>query len=357
MSHPSSSDIQFISPLLKYGYPIAVEEYKNGTLFQKPILLYLPGLDGTFLCPFLQFPELGTIFDVRCMTVAPTDRSTFQQLTERTIEYIRQESTTPTKQRPIYLMGESFGGILALHVASQIPQQLAGLALINPATSYPQSKLAQQGPAVAKLPWWQYPAGLLQLLPLFTDDYSFEQLLLILRAQALPSVIDDALREAYLGRVACSLPLVLLTPSTLDWRLHQWLQQGCTATRFVSDIHHLRTLIVVGEKDETLPSVAEAMRLAEIWSNSSSSSSSCCCRIHVVPGAGHASTCGSRVDLAALMRSHFPGVWGKGRTEMKPDAASRQGVWYGMQERYDSAKVGLNPLLYWSSQYYRKHEP
>jgi hypothetical protein len=61
-------DVSFISPLLEYGYLPAVEEHENKTLGQKPLLLYLPGFDGTFMSPFLQFPELHTIFDVRCMT-------------------------------------------------------------------------------------------------------------------------------------------------------------------------------------------------------------------------------------------------------------------------------------------------
>ena len=52
--------IRFISPLLDYGYPPAVTEFQDGTLEEKPLLLYLPGFDGTFLSPFLQFPELHT---------------------------------------------------------------------------------------------------------------------------------------------------------------------------------------------------------------------------------------------------------------------------------------------------------
>lgn len=370
-SHPQSHDdsaIQWIAPLLEYGYPVTVEEYKNKTLLQKPILLYLPGLDGTFLCPFLQFPELGTLFDVRCMTISTSDRSSFQQLTERVVNDIplllHRQELDGTNSRSIYLAGESFGGLLACNVALQWSnrrteqQRLKGLLLINPATCYDQSRLAQEGPAVAQLPWWKYPVGLFsQLLPLLTDDYSFQQLLLMLSAQALPSVIDDAMREAYMGRVACSLPFVIptLSPSTLEWRLHAWLEAGChcmkTRLPALKEMHpNLRTLIVVGENDETLPSKDEATRLMDLLPNP---------RVHVVPGAGHASTCGSRADLAAYVRSHYPELrQNGGRTTMKPEAAQREGVWYGMQERYDSASIGLNPLLYWSSpKYYRKYRP
>lgn len=62
-------NVRFISPCLEYGYPPAVEDFENKSMLDKPLLLYLPGFDGTFLSPFIQFPELSTIFDVRCMNI------------------------------------------------------------------------------------------------------------------------------------------------------------------------------------------------------------------------------------------------------------------------------------------------
>jgi hypothetical protein len=52
---------------------------------------------------------------------------------------------------------------------------LQGLILINPATCFDRSQLASEGPAVSTLPKFVYPFGLLRLLPLFTDEYTFEQ--------------------------------------------------------------------------------------------------------------------------------------------------------------------------------------
>ena len=103
------------------------------------------------------------------------------------------------------------------------------------------------------------------------------------------------------------------------------------------------TLIVAGEKDETLPSLEEADRLSNLFPNS---------HVHVVQGAGHASTCGSRVDLAAEMRSHFVALQSSSspRTSMKPEAAKGTGEYFGMTERYDQADIGLNPVLYWSKE-------
>lgn len=165
-----TNGINFISPLLKYGYRPAVNEYihnMNSTIpSTKPILLYLPGFDGTFLSPFLQFPELHTIFDVRCMTVEINSKLTYEQLKECVIQYLERECTSDDLQRfndnetssskegddnankktdsnnlvisligtvlkvvpviakssiadlkSVYLAGESFGGILASDVA------------------------------------------------------------------------------------------------------------------------------------------------------------------------------------------------------------------------------------------------
>jgi pimeloyl-ACP methyl ester carboxylesterase len=411
-------NVQFMAPLLDYGHPPTVEELENGTLTEKPLLLYLPGFDGTYICPFIQFPELGTEFELWCMTVGMSDRSTFAELKACVLDFINQfdvaESTSDaiepstnvtkaidsqktgtgqpfwsswfsnelfnpstrlatsdTKQkRSLYLVGESFGGILASDIALTIMEEgseatfdLKGLVLINPATCYDRSQLAAKGPPITKLPTFLYPFGLSTLLPLFTDAFSFEQLLLILQAKALPSVIDNPIRESYMGRVAFSLPTKLeyMAQDTLTWRLEEWLNIGCEMMedriRDFREYKSFRTLLLVGEKDMTLPSIAEAERLANLLPNS---------QVHVVEGAGHASTCGSRLDLAAQIRRTFVELREDGpdktktskvpnrkRVAMKSDAAAGIGPYFGMEPRYDGATIGLNPIKYWARSNYR----
>lgn len=410
--------VTFASPLLDYGYPPTVEEFENGTLVEKPLLLYLPGFDGTYICPFIQFPELGTEFEVWSMTVGMKDRSTFSELKLSVLDFLENfdkpditvpiegdalpedellvNSTEPLEarnkrkavqpfwsswfsneatssvtdrrkaRRPLYIAGESFGGILASEIALTLLEcgadaafDLKGLVLVNPATCYDRSQLAAKGPPVTRLPKALYPIGLSGLIPLFTDEYSFAQLLLILQAKALPSVIDDPMRESYMGRVAFSLPTKLeyMSQGTLTWRLEEWLEQGCealeTRIRDFRDYKSFRTLLLVGERDLTLPSIAEAERLVNLLPNS---------QVHVVDGAGHASTCGSRLDMTAQMRRAFTelrapkGKSGKPdskRTSMKPEASSGTGSYFGMEARYDGANIGLNPIRYWARSNYR----
>jgi hypothetical protein len=415
-----SRHVRFVAPLLEYGYLPAIEDYESRALSNKPLLLYLPGFDGTFISPFLQLPELSTIFDVRCMTIATGDRSTLEELQNDVVQYLEKEClifssisasknvtsfNLPSKKavseksnpdvvsrrksqqrrRPIYIAGESFGGILALIVSTLLVQEesnnfcLKGLALINSATCYERSKLAIEGPKVAQFNDWMYPFGLAsRILPLFSDKYSMEQMFLILSAKALPSIIDNSCREAFMGRVAFSLPRVLMfmPKETLRWRLSSWLEAGCewlaSADKPMEKLQNLRTLIVAAENDAALPSIAEAERLTSLLKNSAA---------HVVEGAGHASTCGSRVDLAALFRFNFEELrpttskqrsnafvfWQQprnvsadesvGRLAMKETAAMGKGAYFGMQPRYDNAKIGLNPFRYWSPEYYKKFNP
>lgn len=376
-------DARFCSPLLEEGYPPVVEEYETGAVMQKPLLVFLPGFDGTFMTLFLQLPELSTSFDVRCLLISMKDRSTYEELKLFVIDYISNEvqqsaawqpprepvnkffpniilNKPKPESRPVYIVGESFGGILAADVAlallenEQLRDSMKGMTLINAATCYDRSKLASMGPSVTKLPPLIYPFGLIRLLPLFTDEYSVQSLLLMFQAKELPSVIDTEQREAYMGRMALSIPqkLQYMSQDTLQWRLSEWLEAGCAAMeprleRFGTQ-KSFRTLIVAGEKDLCLPSIGEAERLSSVFTNP---------HVHVVEDAGHASTCGNRVDLTAILRKRFPEI--KGRTTMKPVAAEGKGPHLGMEPRYDAPNsgMGLSPLMYWSRDNYRRMKP
>merc|ERR1719203_1573369 len=96
---------------------------------------------------------------------------------------------------------------------------------------------------------------------------------------------------------------------TLKWRLEKWLTNGCNSLgeeceQLKSLSEKLRTLIIVGEDDKTLPSVEEANRLRGIIPNSA---------MFVVEG-----------------------------------AENRDGKYFGMESRYDgNTNIGMLPTRYW----------
>ena len=370
-------NIEFLSPLLNDGYLLTVEESDRMTLQTKPVLLYLPGFDGTVLAPFLQFPSLGEEFDVRAMRVGMDDRSTFDELRAEVVDYVEGECASggdgSDGGRSVYLMGESFGGILATQVSAELygrkSVDLRGLILVNPATCYKRSSLHELGPRVANNPIsspvlsdlvyvYQLTAD---LVPLFLDrGVALNQLIAILSSRGLPSVVNSATREAYMGRVAFDLAnrLKFMPKSTLKWRLEEWLERGCDvfedqlrslnenddeAEALRSMARGLRTLIVAGELDLTLPSIDEAERLSsEVFRNAS---------VHVVPDAGHASTCGGSLNLIRLIRETFHEDFGSGDEESNGRTSSELS---GLEPRYDGASIGLSPLKYWSNEYYSR---
>lgn len=45
-------------------------------------MFYMPGIDGTGLAAYRQFPRLTRAFDLRCLIIPRTDRSTFEDLVD-----------------------------------------------------------------------------------------------------------------------------------------------------------------------------------------------------------------------------------------------------------------------------------
>ncbi|RXH89205.1 hypothetical protein DVH24_031562 [Malus domestica] len=100
-------------------------------LADSPLLLFLPGIDGTGLGLIRHHQKLGKIFDVWCLHIPAKDRTTFTdlvKLVERTVR--SQHRLAPN--RPIYLVGESLGACLALSVAALNPDIDLVLILANP---------------------------------------------------------------------------------------------------------------------------------------------------------------------------------------------------------------------------------
>ena len=237
-------------------------------------------------------------FDVRCASIDEDDRSTFDELVKAASSYIEREAC----DRPCLLVGESFGGALATVVAQQASNVVEGVVLVNPATCYAESALASKAPPILELPAWAYYVGLASLLPLFVDRHGVRALFDIVTNKRLPCVIETPRQEAYMGRVALSLPerIARMPRGTLVWRLREWLDVGAKV-----DVGALKqpTLVVFGDEDNTLPSEREAARVVALLTKA---------RAVRVPGAdaatlGVASTCEPRSRRSERSGGFFPG--------------------------------------------------
>ncbi|KAL3818098.1 hypothetical protein ACJIZ3_004003 [Penstemon smallii] len=227
-------------------------------LKDSPLLLFLPGIDGLGLGLFLHHKSLGKVFDVRCMHIPVQDRTPFEAMVEWVEETVRAEHSSSPK-RPIYLVGNSFGGCLALAVAARNPKVDLVLILANPATSFGRSPLQPLFP----------------LLEAFPDD------LHITLPYLLSFVLGDLVKMATLdintvlsptqyfeklsGNLTSLLPRLsgladIVPKETLLWKL-KLLK---TAAAYANSRLHAITaevLVLSSGKDNVLPSRDEALRL------------------------------------------------------------------------------------------------
>ncbi len=124
------NSFEFVFPGNLNVTPLSPEES------DKPLLIFVPGLDGSGWTAEKQYEDLARNFELRVMQVFKTDRSNFDELVEGVASFIRDwQARSACRAGKAILLGESFGGLLALGIAQQHPLLLQGLVLANPATS------------------------------------------------------------------------------------------------------------------------------------------------------------------------------------------------------------------------------
>ena len=242
-----------------------------------PLLVFLPGMDGSALSLRQQAKGLISVFDARCFRIPKDDTTDWSGLANRLIELVTEEQKHQP-DRPIYLCGESFGACLALITISRRPNLFDRLVLINPASSFSRQLWSSLGAtAVRWLPAPVYRFSSLGLLPFLT---------------ALERVSNR-------NRQALLQAMQQVTPETAAWRL-SLLQTFQLNQGFLKQFQ-VPTLLIASGADRLLPSVSEVQRLAALLQNA---------QTITLSDSGHACLLETEVNLYHLLRqAHFiPGV-------------------------------------------------
>lgn len=108
-----------------------------------PLMVYIPGLDGTGLAASTQMPKLAEYFRVEALTNPADNRDGIDELTDYVAKYIEARREQILREegqgKPVYILGESLGALCALSVAQSRPELVDKLVLVNPATSFENS--------------------------------------------------------------------------------------------------------------------------------------------------------------------------------------------------------------------------
>lgn len=236
-----------------------------GVAPHKPLLVYLPGMDGTGRLLAKQIPDLSPHFEVRCLAIPSDDLSSWAVMARRVIELIADVR----QGRPLYLCGESFGACLALELLAQRPTLADAVILINSASSFHQ------------LSWLHWIGQVTQgLMPALFQTSTLGSLPVL----ANLSRIEPAERQHLLAAVRS------VSQSTAAWRI-KLLSQFRLDSAALAQVQ-APTLLVASLADRLLPSLAEAQHLATLLPQP---------QIYPLPHSGHVSLLETTVNLGDIL--------------------------------------------------------
>ena len=227
-----------------------------------PLLIYVAGLDGTGQLFFKQSPRLTSYYRVVTFRSREHGKFTYDDLTgdlAGIISDLREQKAT--------IVGESFGGTVALSFALDYPQMVERLVVVN---SFPRFRKR-----------FTINLGIRLSSRMFNTLMPFR-----LAANRLGLAIDGVTiddRERFWTAIRTVNPeaytqrLRLIGELDLDSRLAEI---------------RVPTLFIAGDRDLLVPSVKEARIMAARIPNA---------RVKVVEGAGHACLLGNLVRLDELL--------------------------------------------------------
>ena len=227
------------------------------------MIIYVPGLDGTGQLFFKQSPRLSLAHRVVTFRSRDGDRFTYEDLTDDLAAIIRDLG-----EQQATIIGESFGGTVALWFALRYPQMVKRLVVINSFPRFRKQFTIRLGVKLASVVPFRllWPVRrLANIVGLLADDVTRDD------RKQFWSAVRTVRADTYARR------LQLIRDLDLESRL--------------SEIQ-TPTLFIAGEKDLLIASVLEARAMAARMPNA---------RVTVVNGAGHACLMGTRVRLDELL--------------------------------------------------------
>ena len=231
-------------------------------------LIYVPGMDGTGLLFYRQVPSLSRSWHV---TTTPL-RDAAQSMDELVHDLLHTVvAASPGGQR-VVLVGESFGGALAMSFALAHPERVRALVILNSFPYFaPQGRLRLAIAAIRAMPW-----GAMKLVRRFTAWRLHSRHTHAEEMRRFLQLTGTTRREGYLNR------LRILTAYDIRDRL-----PGLTVP----------TLLLAADQDHLIPSIEQARLMAARIPDAS---------IHVLEGHGHSCFLARSLDLRRILEGWPP---------------------------------------------------
>ncbi|XP_021742329.1 acyltransferase-like protein At1g54570, chloroplastic isoform X2 [Chenopodium quinoa] len=256
-----------------------------------PLLLFLPGMDGVGLGLIMHHKALGKVFEVQCLHIPVNDRTPFEGLVDF-VEQVVREKHASSPNKPIYLVGDSFGGSLALAVAARNPMVDLVLILANPATSLERSQLKPFFPILEALPDELH--NTVPYLLSFVMGEPVKMAMVNVDKKLPPSPMLRQLSKNLTDLLPrLSVISDLIPKDALLWKLKLLKSAAAYAN---SRLHAVKAevLVLASLKDNMLPSEDEAKRLSGLLKN---------CKVRTFKENGHTLLLEDGINLLTAIKA------------------------------------------------------
>ena len=334
---------------------------ENGS--DKPIAIFLPGLDGVGISATNQFDDLSQKYELWRLIIDTQDRTSFRALTDYVVKFISEVSS---KTRDVIVIGESFGGLLAPSAILQTQKpkhkmsNIKGMVLVNPATSFDDTQWSNIVPILSSL-------RRLENNSLFNTNGNLPSLYSIIGGLTLAASIPDrnqlqwimqTIQETKVTTVQ-ELEQVLVAmrdgfdileesipADTLEYRVLKWLPLGTSYVNPRLSLVNVPTVVIGGSNDNLLPTKKEAERLAKAIPN---------CTNVVIPDAGHF-VLTDRVNLTNIIHKSFTP---KERVKKDPitqwEKPSHELIQQTLEDRVSPLRKAVSPVFVSTDSHGKRH--
>lgn len=210
-------------------------------------VIFLPGLDMSGLSLYSNAIRASEERNVIVFLAGYSRNQTLQDLTDRVVNYISHNEF-----KDITLIGESFGGVLAIKCIPRIKKRVKKLILLNPATSFPRTK-------------W------MKTIKSKTNKHTSVILGHGPRVENIIKSIGEMMNEfpeytySYIITYIYMVFNILVTePELITTRIINYLGISHIQVDSMCRAVSVPTLIVIGKEDKLLPSYKESDKLSQM---------------------------------------------------------------------------------------------
>uniref|UniRef100_A0A175YFW7 Serine aminopeptidase S33 domain-containing protein n=1 Tax=Daucus carota subsp. sativus TaxID=79200 RepID=A0A175YFW7_DAUCS len=250
------------------------------------------------------------------------------------VEYSLRSEYAASPNKPIYLVGDSFGGSLALAVASRNPTIDLVLILANPATSFGRSQLQPIFPLLEAL-----PEELQVAIPYLLSGVMGDPM-----KMAMVNIDTSLPRTVVTGKMSANLTALLpllsslsdiIPKDTLLWKLKLLKSAAAYAN---SRLHAVtaEVLILASGKDNMLPSKDEAQRLSTSLRN---------CKICYFKDNGHTILLEDDVNLMTIIKGNCKYRRSRKHDFIKDFIPPSMSEYKKAVEKYGSYRYYVSPVM------------